>query len=458
MAGRILVVDDLEPNRRLLQVRLEAEYYDVVMAGDGAEALAVAASTAPDLILLDVMMPLMDGFEACRRLKANPKTAHVPVVMVTALDQQSDRVAGLDAGADDFITKPIDDVGLLARVRSLLRLKMVMDELRQREASGRAIGAIEQAESDDSMWRNANVLVVGDPGRTSERLTERLAEDHAPVLETDPRRAAQTASGRWDLIIIDLTADNFDGMRLAARLRSDNETRHAPILAIVDPDARERMVQALDLGVNDILRAPVDPLELSARVRTQVKRKRYADYLRATLDQSMELAVTDQLTGLHNRRFMTTQLSELVERSGADHTPLSVMITDIDHFKRVNDTYGHDVGDFVLREFARRLSANVRAVDLACRFGGEEFVVMMPGADIEQAKAAAERFRAAVAAAAFQAGAGGQMLDVTTSVGVSALHPGDSADKMLKRADQALYAAKERGRDRVVVARLRSAA
>ena len=132
MTARVLVVDDVPANVKLLEARLSAEYFDVSTAYNGAEALTIAERAECDIILLDVMMPDMDGFEVCRRLKANPVTHHIPVVMVTALDQPSDRIRGLEAGADDFLTKPVTDVALISRVRSLARLKMVTDELRMR--------------------------------------------------------------------------------------------------------------------------------------------------------------------------------------------------------------------------------------------------------------------------------------------------------------------------------------
>src|ERR1700678_2640766 len=147
MTARILVVDDIEANVRLLEAKLTAEYYDVISASDGPTALAMAASEKPDIVLLDVMMPGMDGFEVCRRLKEDPLTRHIPVVLITALDGRADRINGLEAGADEFLTKPIDDIMLFARVKSLTRLKLVIDELRQREASGRRIGVIAGAAS-----------------------------------------------------------------------------------------------------------------------------------------------------------------------------------------------------------------------------------------------------------------------------------------------------------------------
>ncbi len=140
MTARILVVDDIPANLKLLEARLIAEYFDVLTADDGYKCLDICAKTSVDVILLDIMMPGIDGFEVCERLKANPRTAHIPVVMVTALDQASDRVRGLKAGADDFLTKPVNDLQLMARVKSLVRLKMLNDELRLRAETARSVG------------------------------------------------------------------------------------------------------------------------------------------------------------------------------------------------------------------------------------------------------------------------------------------------------------------------------
>src|SRR5579875_193004 len=177
MSARILVVDDIEANVRLLEAKLTAEYYEVSVAYDGATALAEAAASRPDIILLDVMMPGMDGFEVCRRLRADPVTRHIPVVLVTALDGRNDRLTGLHAGADDFLTKPIDDVSLFARVRSLTRLKLVIDELRQREASGRRFGAIEGV-GDRLNGLGGRVVICDDHERQGRRIFEELSHEH----------------------------------------------------------------------------------------------------------------------------------------------------------------------------------------------------------------------------------------------------------------------------------------
>ena len=450
MSARILVVDDIEANVRLLEAKLTAEYYQVLTATDGISGLAVAASERPDIILLDVMMPGMDGFQVCRRLKEDPLTRHIPVVLVTALDGRNDRIQGLEAGADEFLTKPIDDVVLFARVRSLTRLKLVLDELRQREDSGRKLGVIGAA-AGRLAGAGGRVLVVDDNERQAQRLATELAVEHRPVIEADPEKAHLTARGPVDLVIVNATSKGFDGLRFAAQLRSQEATRHLPILALVDSDDRMRAIKALEIGVNDLLSKPIDPEELAARARTQIKRKRYTDLLRNNLDQSLEAAVTDQLTGLHNRRYMTGQLTALVARAAQGGEPVAALLVDLDHFKKINDSFGHDVGDEVLREFAVRLATNVRAADLPVRYGGEEFVVIMPGASLEAAERTAERIRLHVSGAPIRVAGGSEVLSVTISIGVAATKgPGDTPEALLKRADQALYEAKSSGRNRVI--------
>ncbi len=450
MSARILVVDDIEANVKLLEAKLTAEYYEVLTAMDGPTALAMAASEKPDIVLLDIMMPGMDGFDVCRRLKDDVATRHIPVVLVTALDGRGDRIAGLEAGADEFLTKPIDDVMLFARVRGLTRLKQVLDELRAREASGRRIGVIAGAAARLG-GVGGRVMVGDDNERQAQRLMTELSVEHRPVWETEPDKAHLTARGPVDLIVVNATARTFDGLRFAATIRSDEATRHLPILAIVDADERHRMVKALEIGVNDQLTKPLDPQEMAARVRTQIRRKRYTDFLRDNLDHSLELAVTDQLTGLHNRRYMEGQLGALVKRAAHGGDPVSALMIDIDHFKKINDNFGHDVGDEVLREFAIRVATNVRAIDLPCRYGGEEFTVIMPGARLADAERVAERIRLHVAGSPFRVAGGEELLTVTISVGVSStLGEGDTPDALLKRADEAVYEAKAAGRNRVI--------
>ncbi len=452
MTARVLVVDDVPANVKLLEARLSAEYFDVLTAVSGADALAICERAECDVVLLDVMMPDMDGFEVCRRLKGGISTHHIPVVMVTALDQPSDRVRGLEAGADDFLTKPVSDVALIARVRSLARLKLMTDELRMRAVTSREIG-IESPEREalTDAGRGGSILVVDDRTASSERLLGMLNGEHRVEIEADPNEALfHAAEGNYDLLIVSLALDNFDGLRLCSQVRSLERTRNVPILAIADAENNTKLVRGLEIGVNDYLTRPIDKNELMARVRTQIRKKRYTERLRDNVQMSIEMAITDALTGLYNRRYMESHVGTLVEQAVARGKPLTVLVLDIDFFKTINDSYGHDAGDDVLREFAIRIKKSIRGIDLACRYGGEEFVVVMPETDMAVATMVAERLRRRIATEPFPIQQGGRLIEVTISIGLAALGRDDSAASVLKRADQALYRAKRDGRNRVV--------
>jgi len=453
MSARILVVDDIPANVKLLEARLSAEYFDVVTAHNGVEALALCERAECDIVLLDVMMPDMDGFEVCRRLKSNPATHHIPVVMVTALDQPADRVRGLEAGADDFLTKPVTDVALVSRVRSLSRLKMVTDELRMRALTTKEIGIQSpEREAVAETGTNGRILIVDDRPSSFDRLVATLVTEHNVDVETDPNEALfHAAEGNYDVLLVSLGLQNFDGLRLCSQVRSLERTRNTPILAVAEPDNNARLVRGLEIGVNDYLIRPIDKNEMLARVRTQIKKKRYTERLRDNVQASIEMAITDALTGLFNRRYMETHLSALVEQAANRGKPISVLVVDIDFFKSINDGHGHDAGDDVLREFALRIRKSIRNIDLACRYGGEEFVIVMPETDMGVATMVAERLRRRIASEPFAIQQGAGSLEVTISIGIAALGaPGDNAAAILKRADQALYRAKRDGRNRVV--------
>ena len=454
MTARVLVVDDIVANIKLLEVRLSAEYFEVITATNGPGTLEICARGECDIVLLDVMMPGMDGFEVCRRLKANPKTAHIPVIMVTALDQPSDRVAGLEAGADDFLTKPVDDIALATRVKSLVRLKMLNDELMMRAATSTEMGLEETMDPATLAGEGGHILLVEDAPGTVDRIKRTLSAHHTVDHEPDPQEALfKTAETEYDLAIVSLNLQKIDGLRLCSQLRSLDRTRLLPILVIVDPDDNSRLLRGLDLGVNDYLVRPVDRNEMLARVKTQVRRKRFSDRLRDNVQMTMEMAITDGLTGLHNRRYLERHMTTLVQQATARNKPLSVLVLDIDHFKLINDGYGHAAGDDVLRELSRRVRKEVRGIDLACRLGGEEFVVAMPDTDAALALLVGERLRKKIAVEPFVVADGGGKLTVTVSIGISSLMSSeDTPTTLLKRADDALYRAKRDGRNRVVAA------
>jgi two-component system cell cycle response regulator len=451
MTARVLVVDDLLPNLKLLEARLSAEYFEVLTATNGVDALRICANGDCDIVLLDVMMPGMDGLEVCRRLKGDKATAHIPVVMVTALNQPSDRVRGLDAGADDFLSKPIDEIALFARVHSLSRLRLILDELRSRALRSAKLGIGDPFTG--AMAGNGTggrIMLVEDSPASAELIENALRKHHYIELERDRGKALDSgAACNYDLFIVSLDLVDYDGLRFCTRLRSQEGTRQIPVLAIANPADRRQILRGLDLGVNDYVLRPVDRNELAARVRTQIRRKRYADCLRDNVETTIEMAAADPLTGLKNRRCLETHLGALLDRPCGG--PLSAMILDLDGFKAINDRHGHDAGDRVLKCFAARAKEIIRETDLVCRLGGDEFVIVMPGTGLRGGLEIAERIRAAIASDGFAVETGGGLpIAVTVSAGL-AESAGDSAAALLRRADRALYRSKQDGRNRVSV-------
>ncbi len=448
MTARILIVDDVPANVRLLEAKLTAEYYQVAMARDGLEALSMARRWQPDLVLLDVMMPGMDGLECCRRLKGDADTAHIPVIMITALHAPAERVAALEAGADDFLTKPVEIGTLMARVRSLVRLKRLLDEWRARCNTARELGLEDGCEAPVSVSGACALVIVDDPAQAT--LVMRALGQEG-IVTRQARSAADLAAdgGGLDLVVLSLSLTSGDPLRLASRLRAAEGTQHVPLLLIARPDQPDRSLRAFDLGASDWVLEPVCENELRARARNQVRRKRYQDRLRTELGHALELAATDPLTGLYNRRYLTRHLRSLLQ--AIPPPDVSLLMIDVDRFKSLNDVLGHMTGDRALQAVAATLRANTRVSDTLARVGGEEFVVLMPGTSAAEATAAGERLRQAVAAldGEFSQGPLGRL---TVSIGVARSSRCAEADHLLRAADAALYEAKRAGRNCVRLA------
>ncbi|WP_424926446.1 PleD family two-component system response regulator [Amaricoccus tamworthensis] len=455
MSGRVLVVDDVATNRLLLRAKLSTAYYDVVVAENGTQALDLARSEQPDMIMLDVMMPDMDGFTVCRILKSQEATAHIPVIMVTALDTPEERVRGLEVGADDFLSKPFNDLALFARVRNLMRMKMMFDELRLRDMTSRELGLtdfITEQDMDPEMGGPIMLApkCVADGEHWASELNEKLGVSTIVTYsERESMNLAQLELPDCFVVHQDLL-EGGDGLRLVSALRARPETRQSAVILVVENGDIQTAAKGLDLGASDYIEAPFDVSELIARIRSQLRRKRYSDRLRSNVRDGLKMAVIDPLTGIYNRRYASVHMGRVMERAREVGGVFAVMMVDLDRFKNVNDRYGHDAGDAVLREFSRRLQENIRGVDLVARFGGEEFFVAMPDVDEDAAAKAAERIRAAVEGTPVVLPGGAGEVHVTVSIGVAIADAHETdPDAIIKRADQALFEAKEAGRNRV---------
>lgn len=466
MAGKILIVDDVATNRIVLKVKLSGAKYETVQASTGQEALRMIAQESPDLLLLDVQLPDMNGIDICRALKSDPATASLPVIMITAFPDAETRLQALRAGADDFMVKPFDELVLLARLRALMRAHETDEELRQRESTCLELGFADPPNLLEGL--PARISLVADSRETAlgwkTALGRFLPQDTLLVHDRDAALAAAAEPGSPDAYVIAADIGRpGEGLRLMSELRSRTGSRYAVICIAVREVARETTAVSLDLGASDILPVRLNEAagaeEGALRLRSQIARKRRHDMLRERVADGLRLALVDPLTGLYNRRYAMPHVARLAERSRISGRSFAVMVLDLDRFKSVNDTYGHAAGDAVLVEVARRLSVNLRQIDLVARIGGEEFLIAMPETTLEAARNAAERLCRVMEEAPVEL-PDGRRVAITVSIGL-ALGGGTGGqtpiDQIITHADHALLGSKAEGRNQVKIFKLPAA-
>jgi two-component system cell cycle response regulator len=446
-AGRVLVVDDSPLILSVLRDKLSGHGYDVVTVGRPDEALdlAVRRTDRFDLFILDVRMPELDGYAMTRKLRGDPTTRNTPILLLTTLEASEDTVAGLEAGADDFLTKSVSDGELLARVRSLVSLGALRERLEgQHAVVGQLFGdkdKLSEAAGDPDTQPVVRILLAH-PSAEVATLLRRLAARQPSYLVHE---APDAKLGQAELAWANVVLTDFD--RVASGGMPPSGTG---ILVVDDTPSVERRIAALQHGVEDYVVVGTPVGEIAARISSIMRRQERLRSMEQARDQAVLAAITDPLTGLHNHGYFHEYLRSELLRSERYNEPFSVILLDIDHFKRVNDSYGHPVGDRVLREVSRRLREVVRATDLLARYGGEEFAIVLPHTSPEEGRRVADKIRRAFEAEPIRAKE--QLaIPVTVSLGVGfcPLDGGNPAE-ILDRVDEALYAAKRCGRNRAV--------
>ncbi|WP_425361683.1 PleD family two-component system response regulator [Candidatus Tisiphia endosymbiont of Mystacides longicornis] len=449
MTANVLVVDDIEANIKLLEAKLLGEYYTVFTANNAKDALNVLAINRIDIVLLDAMMPDMDGFETCRRIKSNISTMHIPVIMVTALSDTEDRIKGLEAGADEFLTKPIDDTALFARVRSLARMKAVIDELKLRNTTNAELGG-SVIEIQDN-FSDSKILLINDDIVQARNINKMLLTLTPNIkIISDINELEKDSEDTLDLVIISCQLEQGDPLRISVMLRSNTKFHDIVLILQAEEENRATVIKGLELGINDYFMYPVDKNELLARIRTQLRRKHYQDKLRNDLELSVNLSIKDGLTGIFNRHYFDTHIKQMVKKADDSKRPLCLLMCDIDYFKQVNDNYGHQAGDVVLKTVANVLKNIFRVTDLIARYGGEEFAVLLNDITIDEAMYVAERVRTRVESIEFKVKTQENPIKKTISIGVTEYKTGETISDFIECADKALYQGKEQGRNRVI--------
>ena len=329
---------------------------------------------------------------------------------------------------------------------------MTVDEWRVRENTATQLGVVEESTSAmNESVENARILIVDDQEYDSIKFVETLQIDNdvVEVVTTGSDAMERVIAHDYDLMVISLNLMSEDGLRLCSHIRSSERSRSVPILMVAGDEDMSRIAHGLEMGAHDYIIRPVDKNELLARVRTQIRRKRFQERLRSTYEISLSMALMDSLTGLYNRRYFEVHLQKLLQKNETSRKSLGVLMIDIDKFKVVNDTHGHGVGDEILKEFALRLQDKLRGFDMVARLGGEEFVALLPDVSNDMAHIVAERLRKAICDKPFTCKVPDGSLDISTSIGGTIVMKGSVADpdEIMKQADDALYAAKDGGRN-----------
>lgn len=460
--GTILILDGVSTNRIMLKVQLSAAYYHVVQSDSLEGLLPLVRRTRPDLILTAMTLPDGSATGVRHLLQSDSTLDAIPIVAITPQNDRTARLVALGAGIDDVLSQPLDDLILQSRIRSLIRTHDFDDELHAHDETSDVLGF---AEPMIRFNVPAQITLLTGDVYTGARWRNRLKQNlnhklrvhqmgdiHALMTDTVP-----------DAIVIELTEETAEtALGLMADLQARSSTRHAAIIAVTDPAHPRLAAEALDRGANDVLPTGFSAKELTLRLSAQLRHKARSDQFRNTVRDGLRAAVRDPMTGLYNRRYALPQLARIAQKAAETGRQYAVMLADLDHFKRINDRFGHPVGDAVLIEAAQRLRNQLQPNDLIARVGGEEFMVVLPDTDQDRVITAAEKLCQEINSKPFVVSGCDQPIQVTISIGVVigpppclglGGPPEPTTNALIIQADRALYSAKDAGRNQVTLIR-----
>ncbi|MCG7519092.1 diguanylate cyclase [Ruegeria sp. Ofav3-42] len=451
--GTILVLDGTSTNRIMLKVQLTAAWYHVVQAEKLHGLAGLLRRTRPDLVLVAQTLPDGTAADVKRLVMANPDLADVPVVAIAPQNDKAARLKALADGLDDVLAHPFKDTLLLARVRSLLRSRAETQDLKLGNGS-HPIGFAEPATALIAAPKSARVAILAHTCRTGalwkKALSGRLR--HSLSTHVSSNMHALLSGPIPDAVVVEI-GRTTPGLSTLADLKSRGATRHTVLIAVLAGDDASLASEALDRGADAVCMGGFCTDEVLLRLENQIARKTLTDQMRASLRRGIAESWVDPLTGLHNRRYAMRAIDQMARQPSQDGHGFVVMLADLDHFKTINDRFGHIGGDLVLAEAAKRMKSTLGSAGFVARIGGEEFMIGLPNSSPAKAMELARTLRDCISETPFTLPDASAPVPVTISIGMTAPNPplpsNEPLERVIKSADIALYAAKKAGRNQV---------
>ena len=446
MTAKILIVDDLKFNIDLLEEHLQNDLYEIHRAYNGQEALSKTLSVRPDLILMDVMMPVIDGLSATKTIRQTPEIAHIPIIMITALTSVDDRINSLFCGADDYMNKPINYLLLKKRIKSLLRLKYFTDEIILRAGID---GAIPNNNVLDIDIAGSKILIIDEDTELTNSISSKLKRKNLiiDVCKDSKKAIASCLGDNYSLIILNTEITDVNAIELCVKIKNNTQLKSIPILVLVDEYDEDTLMKSLEIGINDYFLIPHEISELIAKVILQIKKFHYVENLRVSY---LRNATMDELTQTYNRNYLESYFKNLIANLQKEEKRSIICVIDIDDFKKLNDVYGHITGDKVLKSVASIFLKNIRSSDFIARIGGEEFIVILHDVIREEARLIIDKLREKISNTQFLDYSENNKIKCTISGGIDEIQKNDSLASAVDRADKNLYKAKNSGKNMII--------